>query len=82
MYNILKPEVSQQAAVEDEVKTFPQLSGFIEETCLKCHAPMGVTHAHHTGAVQRLLDDSGFIEVEGRHDLAGRPRIVSARRIL
>jgi hypothetical protein len=37
-----------QAAVEDEVESFPQLSGFIEDTCTTCHAPMGRTHAHHT----------------------------------
>ncbi len=40
------------------------------------------THAYHADAVQQLLEESGFIEVEGRRDLAGRPRIVSARRIL
>ncbi len=37
-----------QAAVEDEVDSFPALAGFIENTCIKCHAPMGHTHAHHT----------------------------------
>jgi len=37
-----------QAAVEDEVDSFPQLAGFIENTCTTCHAPMGRTHAHHT----------------------------------
>ena len=36
-----------QAAVEDESGTFPHLSGFIEDTCTTCHAPMGRTHAHH-----------------------------------
>jgi len=39
-----------QAAVEDEVDSFPHLAGFIEDTCTRCHAPMGRTHAHHTGA--------------------------------
>ena len=38
-----------QAAVEDEVDSFPHLAGFIEDTCITCHAPMGRTHAHHTG---------------------------------
>jgi len=38
-----------QAAVEDEVLSFPQNAGFIEDTCTKCHAPMGRTHAYHTG---------------------------------
>ena len=37
-----------QAAVEDEASSFPQLAGFIEDTCITCHAPMGRTHAHHT----------------------------------
>lgn len=37
-----------QAAVEDEVDSFPHLAGFIENTCTTCHAPMGRTHAHHT----------------------------------
>jgi len=36
-----------QAAVQDEVDNFPHLSGFIEDTCITCHAPMGRTHAHH-----------------------------------
>ena len=36
-----------QAAVEDEVDSFPHLAGFIEDTCTKCHAPMGRTHAYH-----------------------------------
>ena len=36
-----------QAAVQDESHTFPALSGFIEDTCTTCHAPMGRTHAHH-----------------------------------
>ena len=35
-----------QAAVEDEVNSFPHLSGLIEDTCTRCHAPMGSTHAH------------------------------------
>ena len=30
-----------QAAVEDEVDSFPALAGFIENTCIKCHAPNG-----------------------------------------
>ena len=38
-----------QAAVEDEVESFPLLTeGFIEDTCTACHAPMGRTHAIHT----------------------------------
>jgi hypothetical protein len=37
-----------QAAVEDEADSFPELAGFIEDTCTKCHAPMGRTHAYHT----------------------------------
>ena len=36
-----------QAAVQDESDSFPALSGFIEDTCTTCHAPMGRTNAHH-----------------------------------
>ena len=46
-----------QAAVEDEVDSFPHLSGFIEDTCTKCHAPMGRTHAYHTDT---NLDAEGY----------------------
>lgn len=37
-----------QAAVEDEVDSFPDLTGLIEDTCTTCHAPMGRTYAYHT----------------------------------
>ncbi len=46
-----------QAAVEDEVDSFPHLSGLIEDTCTKCHAPMGRTHAYHTNT---NLDAEGY----------------------
>jgi len=46
-----------QAAVEDEVDSYPQLTGFIEDTCNKCHAPMGRTDAYHSGS---SLDSDGF----------------------
>ena len=46
-----------QAAVEDEVDSFPHLSGLIEDTCSKCHAPMGRTHAYHTNT---NLDAEGY----------------------
>ncbi|MGD8803426.1 MAG: Calx-beta domain-containing protein, partial [Gammaproteobacteria bacterium] len=46
-----------QAAVEDEVDSFPDLEGFIEDTCTRCHAPMGRTHAYHTNTG---LDIDGF----------------------
>ncbi len=45
-------------------------------------APGGVlvfeTHAHHADAVCALATESGFIDVQLQHDLAGRPRIVTA----
>ena len=48
-----------QAAVEDEVESFPNLTeGLIEDTCTRCHAPMGSTHAHQTDT--SLLDDNGY----------------------
>ena len=46
-----------QAAVEDEVGSFPHLTGLIEDTCTTCHAPMGRTHAHQTNT---NLDVDGF----------------------
>ncbi len=46
-----------QAAVEDEVESFPLLTGLIEDTCTKCHAPMGRTHAHQTNT---SLDVDGY----------------------
>jgi len=46
-----------QAAVEDEVDSFPALAGFIEDTCTTCHAPMGRTHAHQTNT---NLDVDGY----------------------
>ena len=50
-----------QAVVEDEVKHFPDLAGFIEDTCLTCHAPMAHTHAHQT---QTSLDTDGFYRLD------------------
>jgi len=50
-----------QAAVEDEVDSFPQLAGFIENTCTTCHAPMGRTHAHHTDT---NLDADGYFRFD------------------
>ena len=47
-----------QAAVEDEVESFPALTGLIEDTCTKCHAPMGHTHAHQADTTK--LDIDGF----------------------
>jgi len=47
-----------QAAVEDEVESFPQnLTGLIEDTCTTCHAPMGRTHAYQTNTD---LDADGY----------------------
>lgn len=34
------------AAVDDEVSRFPDQAGAIEDTCLRCHAPMGSDYAH------------------------------------
>jgi len=52
-----------QAAVEDESATFPALSGFIENTCTKCHAPMGNTHAHHL----ELTGDDSKLDSDGHY---------------
>lgn len=37
-----------RANVAQEAEHFPELAGFIEDTCMTCHAPMGRTHAHQT----------------------------------
>lgn len=50
-----------QAAVEDEVDSFPHLAGFIENTCTTCHAPMGRTHAHHTNT---NLDADSYYRID------------------
>ena len=50
-----------QAAVQDEAESFPALAGFIEDTCTRCHAPMGRTHAHQTNAG---LDAEGYYRFE------------------
>ena len=46
-------------------------------------APGGVlvfeTHAHHADAVGDLVAEAGFTEIHGAKDLAGLPRIVTAR---
>ncbi|MDX2479857.1 MAG: Ig-like domain-containing protein [Desulfuromusa sp.] len=54
-----------QAAVEDEVDTFPHLAGFIEDTCTRCHAPMGRTDAYHTNT---NLDVDGFFRFNTAKD--------------
>jgi hypothetical protein len=50
-----------QAAVEDESSNFPELAGFIEDTCTTCHAPMGRTHAHHSNT---NLDTDGYYRLD------------------
>ncbi|HEV56719.1 MAG TPA: hypothetical protein ENN87_04385 [Phycisphaerales bacterium] len=50
-----------QAAVAEETAQFPHLAGFIEDTCLTCHAPMGRTHAQQTG---EDLDADGYYRFE------------------
>lgn len=49
------------ANVEEEVSLFPDKAGFIEDTCLTCHAPMGRTHAHMTGTG---LDETGHYRLD------------------
>ena len=38
------------------------------------------THAYHADAVRLLLAEAGFLDVHLKRDLAGHPRIVTARR--
>jgi ferredoxin len=49
------------ATLEEETHLFPELAGLIEDICLKCHAPMGRTHAYHTGSD---LDADGYYRLD------------------
>lgn len=49
------------AIVEEEASLFPDKAGFIEDTCLTCHAPMARTHAHMTG---NGLDTDGHYRLD------------------
>ncbi|MDX1796447.1 MAG: hypothetical protein R3219_06940, partial [Hydrogenovibrio sp.] len=53
------------AVVEEEAHIFPDKKVFIEDTCLRCHAPMAYTHAHQnpsllTSDPSGLLSDGGY----------------------
>jgi hypothetical protein len=49
--------------VEEEVHIFPDKQVFIEDTCLRCHAPMASTHAHQNIAL--LTDDPTGLSTDG-----------------
>ncbi|MDX1347763.1 MAG: Calx-beta domain-containing protein [Thiomicrorhabdus chilensis] len=51
------------AVVEEEVHIFPDKQVFIEDTCLRCHAPMASTHAHQT--LTGLVDDPTGLSPDG-----------------
>ncbi|WP_028485865.1 Calx-beta domain-containing protein [Thiomicrorhabdus chilensis] len=51
------------AVVEEEVHIFPDKKVFIEDTCLRCHAPMASTHAHQT--LTGLVDDPTGLSPDG-----------------
>lgn len=53
------------AVVEEEGHIFPDKKVFIEDTCMRCHAPMAYTHAHQTKTSlvadpTTLLADGGY----------------------
>jgi hypothetical protein len=50
-----------RAVVADEMSEFPELAGLIEDTCLRCHAPMARWDAHQTGV---NLDADGFLRFD------------------
>lgn len=50
-----------QAKMVSETAVLPHLAGVIEDKCLTCHAPMGRTHALHTGTG---LDADGLYRLE------------------
>ena len=57
------------AVVEEEVHVFPHLKGFIEDTCMSCHAPMAYTHAHQTGE-GLVKDETTFVLENGGYPFA------------
>ncbi len=59
-----------QAAVEDEVDSFPHLSGFIQDTCTTCHAPMGRTHAHQQNPDAEYRIDTARSEDHAREGVS------------
>jgi hypothetical protein len=59
-----------QAAVQDESESFPDLSGFIEDTCTTCHAPMGRTHAHHQDPDTEYRFDTAKAEDHAREGVS------------
>ncbi|WP_373017514.1 Calx-beta domain-containing protein [Thiomicrorhabdus sp.] len=56
------------AVVEEEVHIFPDKKVFIEDTCLRCHAPMASTHAHQT--LIGLVDDPTGLSPDGGYPFA------------
>ncbi|MDG6773785.1 Calx-beta domain-containing protein [Thiomicrorhabdus sp. ZW0627] len=56
------------AVVEEEVHIFPDKKVFIEDTCLRCHAPMASTHAHQT--LTGLVDDPTGLLPDGGYPFA------------
>ena len=51
------------AALEEETHIFADKKVFIENTCLRCHAPMAYTHAHQN--IELLTPDSTGLLVNG-----------------
>ncbi|WP_321326202.1 hypothetical protein [Thiomicrorhabdus sp.] len=56
------------AVVEEEGHVFPDKKVFIEDTCMRCHAPMAYTHAHQTGT--SLVADPTTLLADGGYPLA------------
>ncbi|BCN94120.1 hypothetical protein THMIRHAM_19050 [Thiomicrorhabdus immobilis] len=56
------------AVVEEEGHVFPDKKVFIEDTCMRCHAPMAYTHAHQTNT--DLVDDPTTLLADGGYPFA------------
>ncbi|MDG6777198.1 Calx-beta domain-containing protein [Thiomicrorhabdus sp. zzn3] len=56
------------AVVEEEVHIFPDKQVFIEDTCLRCHAPMASTHAHQN--IELLTEDPTGLSTDGGYPFA------------
>ena len=65
------------AVVEEETHIFPDKKVFIEDTCLRCHAPMAYTHAHQNPSLlvadpTGLLAEGGYTHEQAMNDAHAR----------
>ncbi|MEA3404160.1 MAG: Calx-beta domain-containing protein [Pseudomonadota bacterium] len=56
------------AVVEEETHVFPDKKVFIEDSCMRCHAPMAYTHAHQNPEL--LVEDPTGLSEDGGYPFA------------